>query len=262
MLKIVFKKDQVDSTSEKKRKISPKTIIKILISVVFLGLAVSSVFFYSRYKQEQRNNPSHEILTLIATISKFMSLPDEAPTLATITNKEELTSNALFKNAENGDKVLIFVKAQKAILYRPSEKKVIEVLPIYAADTSSPLALPPTPTPVPVNENDTQKNIETEELAIALYNGSDTQGITAKAEQIINSKYSNLRVVTKQKAQHIYEQNIIVDLSKKNETLTQDLAQEFSAQRLSLPEGEEKPKADVIIILGNQFVGDSQSQDS
>jgi hypothetical protein len=56
-----------------------------------------------------------------------MTLPTEKPTIATVENTKKLTSQAFFKNARNGDKVLMYTQTKKAILYRPSEDKVIEV---------------------------------------------------------------------------------------------------------------------------------------
>lgn len=65
---------------------------------------------------------------LITEVGKLLALPsDEKPTVATITDVEKLKEQVFFKNAANGDKVLIYTKSKKAILYRPSDKKIVEV---------------------------------------------------------------------------------------------------------------------------------------
>lgn len=68
-----------------------------------------------------------EIETITAQIGKTMELPaDEKPTLATVTDKGKLKSQDFFENAKNGDKLLIFAKAKKAILFRPTTGKIID----------------------------------------------------------------------------------------------------------------------------------------
>ncbi|KKR56818.1 MAG: hypothetical protein UT96_C0033G0001, partial [Candidatus Woesebacteria bacterium GW2011_GWC2_40_30] len=69
-----------------------------------------------------------EANALVAKVSKLMTLPtDETPTIATVTDVSIVADQPFFKNAQNGDKVLIYQKAGKAILYRESENKIIEV---------------------------------------------------------------------------------------------------------------------------------------
>ena len=65
---------------------------------------------------------------LVKEVGQIIALPEgEIPQLATVTNVEEAIDNPFFSNAQNGDKVLIYSVAGKAYLYRPSEKKIIEV---------------------------------------------------------------------------------------------------------------------------------------
>jgi hypothetical protein len=74
-----------------------------------------------------------EIQELVSKVSKLIVLPEnEEPTVATVTDPEKLSSQDFFSSAQTGDKVLIYASAQKAILYRPSEGKIIEVAPINA----------------------------------------------------------------------------------------------------------------------------------
>ena len=69
-----------------------------------------------------------EIEELVREVGNIIVLPEgETPTLATVTNIDEVKDQPFFSNAQNGDQVLIYSVAGKAYLYRPSEKRIIEV---------------------------------------------------------------------------------------------------------------------------------------
>lgn len=112
----------------------PKQIIIILALIV---LAAFSGYFYLQYQNANNllKNPSQasdqEAKAIVSKVGKLMLLPtDENPTIATVSDATKLSDQQFFRNALNGDKVLIFSKAKQAILYRPSINKIIEVAPI------------------------------------------------------------------------------------------------------------------------------------
>jgi len=63
---------------------------------------------------------------LVNDIGKYIELPGETPTVATVNDASKLNHQEFFKNAKNGDKVLVFSESGRALLYRPSTQKVIE----------------------------------------------------------------------------------------------------------------------------------------
>jgi hypothetical protein len=58
-------------------------------------------------------------------VRKHMLLPDEKPQINTVTDAERFRVEPFYVNAQNGDKVLVF--SRRAILYRPSTDKIIEI---------------------------------------------------------------------------------------------------------------------------------------
>jgi len=116
------------------KKVNFKKILIILVVAIAVVAAVGCWYFYSQYqtlKSDPNVEAQAEAKSLTATIGKFMELPsDETPTVATILDKDKLKDQPFFKMAENGDKLLAYTKAMKAILFRPSTNKVIEVAPI------------------------------------------------------------------------------------------------------------------------------------
>lgn len=119
-----------------------RTFYMILIIVALLGVGV---FFAVRYVQSSRTirklqqaaaqTPDRQANDLVRTIGMHMVLPNEKPTIATVEDTKKLSGQTFFQSARNGDKVLIYAKAQKAVLYRPSISKVIEVAHVRIDDT-------------------------------------------------------------------------------------------------------------------------------
>lgn len=67
---------------------------------------------------------------IIAAVEKMTILPeDEDPVLGTVQDPALLADQPFFQYAERGDRVLIYQRAKRAILYRPSTGKIIETMP-------------------------------------------------------------------------------------------------------------------------------------
>lgn len=95
-----------------------------------LAVALATIVILPRMNQPSE----HE--AIINYVSEFMVLPDEEPTVAEVTDKQALAGQDFFAAAENGDVVLFYTKSEKAILFRPSVKKVVEVAKIQIGQTS------------------------------------------------------------------------------------------------------------------------------
>lgn len=77
-------------------------------------------------KSQQANGRESE--NLVKEVSKIIKLPDgEVPTIATVSDLSKTQDKEFFKNALEGDKVLVYQNAKKAYLYRPTQNKIIEV---------------------------------------------------------------------------------------------------------------------------------------
>lgn len=105
-----------------------------LVSLLFLAIGIGATVYVVKIKPDllglslSQAQSQVEADKLISEVSLLIALPtDEKPTVATVTDLEKVKDQPFFKNAKNGDKVLIYTNAKKAILYRPSEKRIIEV---------------------------------------------------------------------------------------------------------------------------------------
>lgn len=129
-----------------------KVVIAILV-LATLGALGFSGYLYQQV-QALKNDPKTlqnaqqtKAADVKAKVGKLISVPaDETPTLATVTDKTKLKDQPFFKDAENGDTILIFPQAKKAIIYRESQNKLINVGPIaITSDTAGTTTTPATP---------------------------------------------------------------------------------------------------------------------
>lgn len=128
--------------NEEKHSINPLLASITLLAIVAL---IAAGYFYYKYQKANKllnNNQTvsaEEAKKIVDKISKFYNLPsDETPNVATVLDVTKLQDQPFFKNAKNDDKVLIYQKAQIAILYRPSENKIIQITSVTGIPSPSP----------------------------------------------------------------------------------------------------------------------------
>lgn len=77
--------------------------------------------------------------TILVAVGKLVKLPaGETPTIANVTDAAAAKKqSAFFVNAQNGDKVLFYVKTGQAILYRPSTNTIVAQGPLTINNTAT-----------------------------------------------------------------------------------------------------------------------------
>ena len=139
----------------------------MVLGILTLVLAGTSVMLYKQVRQLKVNPQEiaqQENQKIIDMVGKLLLLPEgEVPTIATVTDPAKLKAEqAFFAKAEEGDKVLIYTRALKAIMYRLSTNKIIEVAPLVIGNPTTPPAPAPTPkatpAPTPAPTPDTTEN--------------------------------------------------------------------------------------------------------
>jgi hypothetical protein len=87
-----------------------------------------------------------EAQDLVKKVNNYLELPQkEQPTVATVKDRDQLQDQALKEAVKNGDKILVYAKAQVIVVYRPSVNKVVLFQPLNltsqadskASDTST-----------------------------------------------------------------------------------------------------------------------------
>lgn len=133
-----------------KKTVRKSGLQKIFVPGILLLLVLACAASVYLFVQLQKIKSSPEVAAqdeaaeVIEKVGALIMLPtDETPTVATVSDPDMLKDQAFFANAKQGYKVLIFSKAQKAILYDPESNKIVEVAPINvkqdgAAETTNP----------------------------------------------------------------------------------------------------------------------------
>jgi hypothetical protein len=206
---------------------------KIIIILLILAVVICTGIFclYKQY-QSAKHNPDKVVkadeMRITRSISKFMDLPqNDTPEISTVIDATKLNNQKFFEKTKNGDKVLIYNNAGKAILYRPSTNKVIEFLSLLPGSTTT--------------------NNQT--TSVAIYNGTKITGLTTQYETKL-SQIANLSIVIKENAsKNNYSKTIVVDLSGSHQDAAQQISKLLGAEiSTEIPSGELKPQTDILII--------------
>jgi hypothetical protein len=107
----------------------------IVLVVVLLVLALAGWYGYDYYRTNygtDKAKADYEIQKTVAAVSKLIVLPTgETPVLATVKDPVALAKQQnFFQGASEGDKLLIYQQARKAIIYSPTLNKIVNVGPV------------------------------------------------------------------------------------------------------------------------------------
>lgn len=133
-----------------------------LLLLLFAVVLAFAAWAFGNYQQAQRqlnqlSTPEGqqalakaEVARLAAKVGLLIVLPvDEEPVVATILDVEKLAKEQPFyRDAKNGDKVLIYMKAQRALIYDETRNILINVGPVSisgGSGQSTPAAAPAQP---------------------------------------------------------------------------------------------------------------------
>ncbi len=211
---------------KKKNKLL-RWILILLNILIIAALAVFGGYYFKKYR-DLKNHPvtaeqaaQAEIDRTLASVGKLYSLPkDEKPQLRTVTDVTQLKGQAFFEKAENDDITLIYTKAKLAILYRPSTDKIINVSSVSIQSSAT----------VKIIGADADRAAVKKLLA-----ANFSSDITVKEEG--TAKTTNTGV-------------IVVDISGQKTDLLKKLAAGLKGTVGTLPNGEDKPTDDILIIAG------------
>ena len=114
----------------------PLTKVRLITGAVVLLVLLSGFLTYkyveiSHQIKQLRNNPQQVVSTstqkLLTKVGALALLPQgQNPTVAIVKNVSQLKNQAFFASAQDGDYLIIYAQAKKAVLYRPSDNRIVE----------------------------------------------------------------------------------------------------------------------------------------
>ncbi len=244
----------------------PTTWIAIAVFFAVFGLIGVGAYQYQSMRKEleklKAQVPTSSSLSeerqrqLLSEVSARILLPqDETPTIAMVSDIDRLKDQPFFAGGQNGDVVLIYMNAKKAILYRPSEKKVIEVAPINLdnVDGMSQATVSGALNQQKGNSAEKGSIVSTQSFRFEIRNGTTDTALTRMFEREVLKKFPNASVIERGNAsKRDYTTSFIVDISGTKSNDLRSIASALNLSPSSLPDGEQSPaNADFLIILGS-----------
>lgn len=105
------------------QKSRSQQMVVALLAVALMvggGIAISNLV----------KTPNYDDVSIVTSaLAKHTILPDEEPILATVTDKSALKTPFL-QESQNGDRIIIYPKAKKVIIYRPSVDRIVNIGPV------------------------------------------------------------------------------------------------------------------------------------
>lgn len=110
----------------------------VLLTILVIVLTAGCVFCFWQYRtalSKQPKSDTQRIADITKRVSDIIQLPDEQPTIATVVDKRKLADEQLAAEAHNGDELLVYAKAKKVLLYRPSTYKVVDMFRVQGKES-------------------------------------------------------------------------------------------------------------------------------
>ena len=138
-------------------RVNGSKISMIVVSVLLVAAIATAGYFYNKVRVLSKNPQTvaeQEVKNLVAKVSTLIVLPEgETPTVATVSDTAALKEQPFFAKAQNGDKVLIYTTAKRAILYSLTLNKILEVAPLNIGESAKATTPKPTTPPTTNKKN-------------------------------------------------------------------------------------------------------------
>ncbi len=207
------------NAASKKPRVWPRKNVRLAAALCLLLLLIGTAGWAYKGSADQRASAANT--RLITEVSRLAVLPqNESPAISTVVDETKLNQDFL-ANAQRGDQVLLYFKAGRAVVYRPSTKQIVNMGPLSE------------PSPRVFVRNGSPKEIPQEFL----------DQIRQLQDYVFVSRDVS--------AYRTYKRTIVIDATGNRPDVANRLAKQLGVSVGTLPEGESRPDADVLVIVGS-----------
>lgn len=209
------------SSPEEVPRIRRRRRMAMWCGLAVMVLAVAALLLHSQWPGTQSDTQTTQAdKALVAEVADRAVLPTgEKPAVTTVVDKNK-ANQPFLANAANGDKVLLYFRAGKAIVYRPSTHQVVNI---------GPLAQPP---------------------ARVFVRAGTADDVPASLLQKLSNGADYTIVSQDKSAKQNYAKTLVIDVEGNRPDIANRIAHTIGGQVSSLPSGESRPDADFLIIVG------------
>lgn len=159
---------------------------------------------------------------IVLKVNKTLSIQgDSNPAILTVEDKSKVTQPFL-EQSQNGDKILLYYKAKKAVLFRPSEDRIIN-----------------------------QGSYTPPDAKVFIRNGTAEENRVAEVRSQLEEVSAIDLVSEDDSPKRDYRGITIVNVTDRYDEKLRELEGLFGAKAARLPAGETFPDADILIIVGS-----------
>lgn len=190
------------------------------------------------------------VAELIEKIRSIALVPvDEAPSLATVIDTAKILDQPFFRNAQVDDKLFVYSAARTAVLYRPSEGKLVNMAYLVeegGADTQAKVMTTPQ-----IQGAQTSASSEAQQQSkVAVYYSTDSASLRSKVGKALLTIPSVEVVHEALTRGQNFKGTSVIDVRGGHTTLVASIVKALQGIRGTMPPDEDVPDADVLIIAG------------
>lgn len=232
--------------NENTKKKFPKVAFLIVLGLIGGIISLAGYLGYKEIASNRATTKEAETISnaeILNRVTILTEVPyDEIPVIATVKDVEKLNSQVFFSRAQNGDKLLIYNNARRAILYRPYNNKIIETMTIKLDEQGN------------INPEGVVEGSSTP-IKVSIYNGTGTPGLASALSTKLSTDYEGIKfeVITLGNAKSTYERTLLVNNKNLDQDLMTKIASYIDAEIAELPSGEDTIDTDILIFIGTDY---------